>query len=374
MLIYHLIILCLLLMPFGISVMNFIGFARIRRGERPARMPSASILVPARNEERVIERCVRSLLAQDYPDMEVIVLDDGSEDDTGKILAELARENPRLRVLQGEPLPPGWAGKNWACHQLAAHAFGDWLMFADADTVHRPESLAAAVAFAERESIGLLSGVPRQQLGTFWERNIVPMVAFQYFAHLPNRWITSNADPRFSAANGQMLLFSRDAYRAIGGHERVRSELVEDIRLGRITKQAGIRTALATATETVECRMYTSLGEIVRGFSKNLFPALDRSIPGAIIFILFMLLLYAAPLFFTIAGALRGDFSAAGFQLPLVCLLMGMSMRGMMAIRFRLGPAQIFHHSLSALMLAAIAMNSIRWTYIGSQWKGRTYS
>lgn len=375
MLIYQIVILALLLLPFGISLRNLFAFAAIRREDRPVRAPRVSVLVPARDEERSIERCVRSLLEQEYDDYEVIVLNDGSVDGTGEILEKLRRSYPALTVLAGEPLPEGWAGKNWACHQLAARATGEWFLFADADTWHAPQSIAATAAFAERHRLGLLSGVPLQSLESFWERAIIPMVSFLYFAYLPNRWITERPDPRFSATNGQLIYVERDAYRRIGGHQAVRSQLVEDIWLGRMAKRAGIRTALATAVETAGCRMYRSLGEIIRGFSKNLFPGLGRSLPGVTLFVLMMLLLYLAPLLFVVAGALGGNFTLALFWLPLVQLGLGMGMRWMMSSRFRFGAAQPLYHPLAALMLAAIAINSVRWAYSsgGTRWKGRRY-
>lgn len=374
MLFYQLIILLLLLVPFGIALRNVFAFAAIRRGERPARAPRISVLVPARDEERSIERCIRSLLEQEYSDYEVIVLNDNSSDRTGEILETLRRENPRLRVMAGAPLPEGWVGKNWACHQLAGAADGEWLLFADADTWHHPESLAATAAFAERNRLGFLSGVPRQSLESFWERAIIPMVSFLYFAYLPNRWISQRSDPRFSAANGQLLYIEQGAYRRTGGHHAVRSELVEDIWLGRMAKRAGIRTALATAVETAGCRMYRSLGEIIGGFSKNLFPGFGRSLPGTLLFIAMMLLLYTAPLLFALYGALSGTFTLSLFWLPLAQLALGMGMRLMLAYRFRFGGPQPLYHPLSALMIALIALNSIRWAYSGgTSWKGRKY-
>ncbi len=375
MLAYQIIILVALLIPFGISCWNLLGFAAIRREDCPRRALKISVLIPARDEAQSIERCVRSFLEQEYPSYEVIVLDDASQDGTGAILAALQQDDPALTVLQGKELPEGWVGKNWACHQLAERATGQWLLFADADTWHLPQSLAATLAYAERNRLGLLSGVPRQSLESFWERVIIPMVSFLYFAYLPNRWITERSDPRFSATNGQLLFISREAYASIGGHRKIRSQLVEDIWIGRNAKRAGIRTALAVAIETASCRMYRSRGEIIRGFSKNLFPGLDYNIAGACIFILIMVLCYGAPLVFVVAGGIHGNFSPAFFWLPLAQLLLGLGMRWMMAARFSFGWEQPLYHPLSALALAMIMLNSIRWAYCGTgaRWKGRSY-
>lgn len=372
---YQLAVTVILLVPFCIAVWNYMAFAAIRRREQPREHPYVSVLIPARNEERTIERCVRSLLEQDYPNMEVLVLNDGSEDATATILGRLAAAYPALRVIEGTPLPAGWVGKNWACHQLAARSAGSWLVFTDADTYHHRESISACMAFAERLNVQFFSGVPDQQLPTFWEQVVVPMVMFLYFAYLPNRWITVRRDPQFSATNGQLLCVTRDGYEAIGGHEAVRSQLVEDVWLGRAAKRRGLRTALATAVETVECRMYNSFGEIVAGFSKNLFPGFDYSLLGLAFFIFSTLVLYLAPLAFVVAAATRGRFTVELFWLPLLHLAMAGMMRGMLAVRFRLRWQQILYHPLSAAMLSLIALNSARWTYSrrGTLWKGRSY-
>ena len=376
MLLYQIIITALLLGPFIVAAANYIAFAEIRRRDRPARTPRLSILVPARDEERSIEGCVLSLLAQDYPDFEVIVLDDGSRDGTGPILARLAAEHPRLGVIAGQPLPPGWVGKNWACHQLAGTATGAWLLFTDADTLHRPESASACMALAERKGLGFLSGVPLQRMEGFWEETIIPMTQFLYFAYLPNRWITTRRDPRFSATNGQLILVERGAYDAIGGHEGVRGELVEDVWLGRRAKRAGIVTALAIAAEIAECRMYRSLGEIVAGFSKNIYPGLGRSPAMLALFVLGSLLLYLLPAGFLLAALVTRSFTVELFLLPLLQLLLAGGIRSMIAIRFRMRTRQILLHPLSALMAAAIALNSARLAHFtdGPTWKGRRYS
>ncbi len=373
---YQLAVAIILLVPFAIALRNFVSFATIRRGERPNGRPRVSVLVPARNEERAIAACVRSLAAQDYPDYEVLVLDDNSDDATASIVATVAETDPHVRLIRGEPLPHGWVGKNWACHQLAAAATGTWLIFTDADTEHHASGISACIAFSERSNVEFFSGVPDYDLPTFWEQVIVPMVVFLYFAYLPNRWITERRDAQFSAANGQLLAITRNAYERIGGHEAVRSQLVEDVWLGRAAKRAGIRTALANAVSIIRCRMYTSLGEIVSGFSKNLFPGFDYSLIGLAFFLITTLLLYVAPLVFVIVAVSMGRYTADLFWIPLAQLAIAGAMRGLMAIRFRMRWQQILYHGLSAAMISAIALNSARWAFSrrGAEWKGRTYS
>lgn len=375
MLLYQLVITALVALPFAIALWNCIAFAAIRRGERPSRPIRVSVLVPARNEERSIGDCISSLLAQRYDDFQVIALNDGSEDRTGEILRALAAREGRLRVIDGAPLPEGWVGKNWACSQLAREADGALLLFTDADTVHAPESVAACAAFAERSGAGLFCGVPRQEMKTFWERVIVPLAPFLYMAYLPNRWITTRRDPRFVAANGQLLCARREAYELIGGHAAVRDDLVEDMALARLAKRRGIRVSLATAVETASCRMYRSLGEIVEGFSKNLFPGLGYSLPVLIFFLFSFLLLYLAPFLQVLASLLTGAYTPERFWLPMLQLALAAAIRGMMALRFRMDLRQILYHPISAAAAIAIAINSYRWARRrdGITWKGRSY-
>lgn len=373
---YQCIITILLLIPLAIACWNLVTFARVRRGERPRATPMVSVLAPARNEERSIAPCVESLLGQDYPEIEVIVLDDLSEDRTGEILARMSACDPRLRVLQGGPLPPGWIGKNWACWHLAAEARGEWLCFTDADTVHHPLSIASTIAAAERLDVPFISAVPKQIMSGFWERVVIPMTQYLYFAWLPNRWITTLRDPRFSAANGQLLCIRRDAYDAIDGHRGVANDIVEDVVLARRAKARGIRVALATAVDTIACRMYRSPGEIVEGFSKNLYPGFGYNPVAIGLFVAGNLLLHILPLLFLAIGLTTGDRSASWFALPLAQLAAASSIRGMIALRFRMGGDQLLYHPLSALAASLIALRSWRLYRKGAgggRWKGRVY-
>ncbi len=395
MLLYQLVITALLLPLLGVAIINHVTFAEIRRGERPRRRRRISVLVPARNEERSIEGCLTSLIRQRgegrgeevLDDFEVILLDDGSEDRTGEIARRLAETSSVLRVIRGEPLPPGWVGKNWACHQLALQARGDLLIFTDADTVHDPESIAACAAFAERSGAELFSGVPRQRMVTFWERAVVPLAPFLYYAYLPNRWITTKSDPRFVAANGQLLAASRRAYDMIGGHEAVRENLVEDVALARLAKRRGVKVALADASAIVECRMYRSRREVLTGFSKNLFPGLGYSVTGLILFVLSFLLLYVAPLPLLAAAVITGATGAAIdlrlVALPAAQLAMAGAIRWMVWRRFGPRPRmgvdgleQLLLQPAAAAAAAAIAINSARWAFRrdGIRWKGRGYA
>jgi chlorobactene glucosyltransferase len=257
-----------------------------RRHAPPVLFPAVSILVPARNEDKNIACCVGSLLAQDYPDFDVYVLDDQSEDATRSILAEIALSQNRLHVVAGRPLPADRLGKSWACAQLAELATGELLCFTDADTVHAPHALRAAVTALIGERADLLTGFPRQEMHSWGERLVVPFFSWAFYCFTPLALAYRLQLPALSNAVGQLMLFRRQAYQAIGGHNSVRGSIVEDLSLARRIKTAGLRWRVIEAADLIACRMYTSREEAVSGLSKNLFAAFDfRLLPYIFVFI-----------------------------------------------------------------------------------------
>lgn len=249
------------------------GWRRVPVVEKFDKAPSLSVVVPARNEERSIERCVRSLLAQTADDLEVIVVDDRSEDATPAILQRLTGESPRLRVIAGAPLPEGWVGKPWAMAQGARAARGAWLLFTDADTWHAPAACTSTLAFALANRADALSIATYQELGTLGERAVLPTImGLILIASGSMEELNDPADPEHALANGQYLLVSRDAYDALGGHEALRGEIVEDVEFARRVKYDGrFRLLIAGGEELVRVRMYRSLREIWNGFTKNMY-------------------------------------------------------------------------------------------------------
>lgn len=236
-------------------------------------LPSLSIIVPARNEERQIEGCVRSLLSQRYPNYEVIVVNDGSEDRTADILTRLAKGYPRLRIVHGEPLPDGWVGKPWALAQGSRHARGEWLLFTDADTSHEPLACSSAMRYALVKHLQFLSLLTTQRFESVPEQMLLPSILWMIAFGIGS--LDAINDPQRTDAaifNGQYVLCERGALAAIGGHERVRSSIAEDYELARIIKRDGrFRAMLVGAGDLVYTRMYRSAREIWDGFSKNLY-------------------------------------------------------------------------------------------------------
>ncbi len=236
----------------------------------PMPAPEIAVLVPARNEARNIGRCLAALLAQTYPHYTLTVLDDRSTDATPALLSELARQDERLKVMLGEPLPPGWVGKPHALAQAVAGASAEWLCFVDADTFAEPHLLAAAYTTAAAQGADMFTLFTRQRLGTFWEKTVMPIVFSALTVGFPPEHVN---DPRRKAAvaNGQFILIRRRVYDALGGHAALRASITEDKDLAVRVKQAGYRLVIADGRTAAETRMYTSLPELWEGWTKNIY-------------------------------------------------------------------------------------------------------
>ncbi|MCR4392610.1 MAG: glycosyltransferase [Candidatus Acetothermia bacterium] len=349
------------------SVTNLLFFRRLGWACLPERLPPVSILVPARDEERNIASCVQSLLAQDYPEFEVIVLDDDSRDGTGKLLEELsACSGGRLRVLEGRPLPAGWLGKHWACHQLAQAAGGELLLFTDADTVHHPRALRDAVASLDGHRLGALSALPRQRVGTAGEALVIPLVPWVVHTFVPFLlpW-------RAPAAIGQFMLFRREAYWAAGGHRAVRTEVLDDIALARNVKRARVGWEFFDASGRVETRMYRGWREVSRGLAKNLFPVFRYNVPFFLFVWTWLLWLAWQPVVVVALGA-AGAVPAG--MIPPAAITIGMSLLTwfLAAVRFRLPLLQVSLYSVTILLASGIALRSLLWHLSRrGTWKGR---
>ena len=233
----------------------------------PGEPPLVSVIVPARDEQRNLPVLLPSLLRQDYPAVEVIVVDDASTDATAAIAAEWAARDARLRVERGAGPLPGWTGKNAACWHGAQAAHGDWLLFTDADTRHEPGALRAALALGQRGGASAVSLFPRQRCETFWERLLLPFAYQQYFTGTATSALRRPDGP--ALANGQYFLISRSAYQAAGGHAAVAASVIDDVALAGALKQAGYPTLVARGEALVSVRMYDSFGALAEGFTKN---------------------------------------------------------------------------------------------------------
>lgn len=269
--------------------------------------PDVSICIPARDEANSIERCVRSAVDQQYPNFEVIVLDDGSTDGTSNILEKLKDQFPdKLTVMSGKSKPADWLGKSWACHQLSQAAKGDILLFIDADTWLEPETASRLVRTMGHDIVDLVTVWPEQKLVTFWEKVVIPLVYFALLTLLPVRYVyrdpkwlpsflSDKVSPHFTAACGQFMAFKRKAYEAIEGHESVKDKIVEDVELAKNIKRAGFSMNMYHGQKAVSCRMYASQKELWAGFRKNFLAGFNYNLSLFIPMALLHLIMFIFP-------------------------------------------------------------------------------
>jgi chlorobactene glucosyltransferase len=349
--------------------------ANIETREPDEALPNLSIVVPARNEERQIERCVRSLLATRLPSYEVIVVDDQSNDSTRSILERIAAAAPRLTVVEGAPLPDGWVGKPWALAQGARIARGAWLLFTDADTEHAPLGAASAVQWAIDGGYDVVSLLPDQETIGVAERVFLPTILYVILLGIgPLEDINDPRKPEVALFNGQYILASRRAYEGIGGHEAVRGEVAEDLELARLFKCDGrFRTLLIGANGLVRTRMYRSFGEIWRGFVKN-FALAARGNPVAAIagFTLLASVSPCSPILLLALLAQRAWLAGVTLAIAMA-IVIAIAESGMRAMRFRIGSG--FALPLGVALVLAIFSTSVICSFAGGgvEWRGRRY-
>lgn len=333
-----------------------------------------TVVIPARNEARNIERCVRSVLRSAYPEIEVIVVDDRSSDGTAELVERLAaapEARGRVRLVRGTDLPAGWFGKQWAMVQGYRAARGTLLLFTDADTTHEPELLPRAVRALAAERVDLLSVVPRQEMVTFWERLIQPHVFLALQARVGDLRRVNRTRAEWDAiANGQFVLVTRESYEAVGTHEAVKNSVVDDVMLAQAYVRHGRHIYLAHAPEYMSTRMYGSLAEIVAGWSKNLALGAPLMMPPVrAIRTLSPYVMWVPSLFWVgppVLWVLAGwPFAATATLLSLVTWIV--------IYAFEHAPLRYAPlYPLGATMVAFIMIRSA-WRGARVEWRGRTY-
>lgn len=322
-----------------------------------------SVLLPVRDEATQVGDCLAALLDQlGVPDLEILVLDDQSGDGTADTVRRVAAADPRVRLLQGTPPPPGWLGKPHACHQVAQAATGSVLVFLDADVRLAPHALAATVDLLRSADLDLVSPYPRQLAETVAERLLQPLLTWSWLTTLPVMLVERSARESLSAANGQLIAVDAAAYRAAGGHEAVRDRVLDDIGLMRAVKRSGGRAGVADGSRVALCRMYTDWSQVRDGYGKSLWEAFG-SPAGAAGVIAGMTVLYVVPP----AAALRGSLMGlAGYAAAAV---------GRYVIAERTGGRSMpdcLTHPASVVLLGWLTADSFRRHRRGSlSWKGR---
>ncbi|HEY9786454.1 MAG TPA: glycosyltransferase family 2 protein [Candidatus Obscuribacterales bacterium] len=272
----------------SLAGLTFVFFSRFRRIPEPSlsreQLPFVSVIVPARNEELKIGRCLESLAKQTYQRYEIIVVDDRSVDSTASIIQQIANRYPRINFIKGRETPNGWIGKCNALVQAVPHASGEWLLFTDADTCHTPDSLRYAVDYAITSGTDLVSFMPVQELGSFWERVVMPVLLGSFLVGDPFNTINDPEDDR-AYAYGQYILVKREVYEAVGGHFAVKDQILDDIMLARTVKGQGYQLTAADGQPLYSVRMYQNLETLWYGWTKNAYALIECN-PGYLAIIL----------------------------------------------------------------------------------------
>ena len=326
--------------------------------------PLLSVLIPARNEEKNIKNAVESVLSSDSTNLECIVLDDNSTDHTKVILSQFS--DKRLTVIAGKPLPKGWIGKNWACHQLSQVAKGEILLFSDADTIHSKNGLNKLIEKMKNTNADLLSGIPKQIVKTFGEAITVPFIGLLSFGALPHFLFRVKGLKWATASNGQYQCFKKTSYKELGGYKAIYNILADDTAFSRMFKSNNKKVVYTNVSYMVSSRMYTSFKEAFNGFAKSFYPTINESPLLAVIVMLAIILIFLVPYFLLFFSP---SLSA------LIILFLSYTLWTFSCLNVHINPLVAQFHPIVPFVLMAMLINSVySYRNNGYLWKGRKYS
>ena len=360
------------------AVLTALNLRRFRRAPEPTEpCEPVSVLIPARDEAASIEKTCRAILASEGVALELVVLDDDSQDDTAAIVERLAAEDPRVRLVAGRPLPSGWCGKQHACSQLAEAAEHTLLLFLDADVTLQPDAIRRTIGFLQTAAVPLVSGFPRQLTGTPVEWLLLPLIQYVLLGFLPLGMSRRSGTPSLAAGCGQLFLTERAAYERAGGHAAIRESLHDGIKLPRAYRRAGLATDVFDAADIAECRMYTRGVDVLSGLSKNATEGMatpQAVMPATVLLFGGQVL----PAMLLAAGLVVG-WSWRGVS-PLVAaasgvaVLLSLTTRLIESVRFRTSLASSFAHPLAILLFLGIQWFGLirRAAGLKATWKGRS--
>lgn len=363
-LVFNFLILGFLAIRVLVSLYNLITHPVLPKYAIQQTCTSVSVLIPARNEEKNIGIILQNLIEIERNanlKLEIMVLNDHSTDNTEKIVADFALSNPIIKLLNGMPLPSGWLGKNWACHQLAGEAKGTYFLFVDADVRLENSAVRSSLERMHVLNLDLLSLFPEQLMQSFGERQIVPLMHYLLLSLLPLRLVRTSPFPSLSAANGQFMLFRASTYQHYQFHEQVKNNVLDDVNIMRIAKENALKTEVLLGNGQVFCRMYSSGSEAFKGFSKNLFLGFGKNSWGFQAYFLLIFWLWIPFWYF------------ASWKLLVASVILIIAQRVFIAILANQNIAQnVFFHPLQMILYTFIGINSM-YIHVTNQvqWKGR---
>jgi chlorobactene glucosyltransferase len=375
--IYQIVIASLIFL-FMVNLMINLRHLRIpdKNAKVPNPAPLISVLIPARNEGKNIRACVESLQKQDYPNYEILVLDDNSTDQTAIIVKDLAATDKRIQLHFGESLPENWGGKSFACYQLAQKAKGDWILFVDADTVHKPFMLRSIFALANEMNTSLLSGFPQQTANNLAVKIIIPVFYFIILGWVP-LWLLHRArKPKPSVAIGQFFFFNKNEYWRIGGHKAVQSKIVEDIWMGIEVGRHGGRHIAVDLSPVTSCQMYVDFGDVWRGLGRSIQSVVATSPLGIIALIGIVIATYILPFYWLLNGFFIGAEPLLWRGIVVLQIVMTLFMRWLVDNHFRMPAISVVFHpfGITFYLVNVIYCGIKNLLGIGISWKARSYT
>jgi len=361
-------------------IINNILFKNINNFKLPREVlvspPLVSVLIPARNEESNIRRILNSMIKQDYPNLEILVLDDNSTDATVQIVEKIMEKDSRIKLIKGASLPAGWKGKCFACHQLSKIAKGSYFVFTDADTLHYPNSISGSLAALLKNNLDVTSIYPRQIAVTFSERMTVRFINLAILSFMPLILVKHTKGPFFSTAIGQFLLFKREAYEKTGGFESVKDEILEDINISKQVKRCGLKIMVYDGSDSIFCRMFTNLADVVKGFTRFIYAAFDCNFLMEFIAVFFISLMFMVPFILLPLGIFIFDWPAKTISLNIIQIFLIFTIKFILAIRFKERILDVFFTPISVAYIVLAAINSYLQSRFGKgvNWKDRVYN
>lgn len=316
-----------------------------------AECPSISILFAARDEEEKLPAALATLMEIDYPNLEVVAVDDRSKDATGRILDEFAALHPRLRVVHVTELAPGWLGKPHALQKAYEATTGEWLLFTDADVRFKPDVLRRAVTFARQQNMDHLSLLCDVEMMGFWEKTLITFFVAVFHLATNPRLVGSHGSP-FYVGIGAFQLLKRSTYEACGTHRRLAMEVIDDMKLGKVVKRSGFCSGVVIAQDSVVVRWHNGIGNVIRGVTKNFFAGFGYNLGFVAAGITSLLLLNLAPFLGIIFGHGWIRIFAA------ISLIIALCFYGGVAASMRLSPLYSLTHPLGAILLSYMLLRS----------------
>lgn len=329
-----------------------------------------SVIIPARNEEMNISKCLNSLLDQDYSNYEILVIDDNSTDKTLRIIKEYEKKYSKITAYSGKPLLKGWLGKQYACHQLSGKATGEYLIFTDADTVHKKSSISWSITNIIKHNSDLLSAYLFYPIHSIGEALILPGIYLMTSFMLPLWKVPKKNNPNYSFAIGQLLVCRAEAFFSIGGYSRFKNSIVEDLSMAKFMKIYGFKTIFIDGKDYISCKMYSSFIEVCKGFIKNIYSAVNQNIITVIGFILMEITVIELPIIYLIYRLVTDSNNILLPALPVTVFLT----MWLIVLKNRKVPLYIaFLYPILFILLIIISIISTLKTGFGKGafWKGR---